>query len=264
MTASVFASETAGGTEPPVLLLHELGGSHRSFRWMVEELDGVRTIAADTPGSGASPTLAEGSGLADYAEIFAAFVREQVGRPVVVVGIAFGAAVGTVMAARHPDTVAGLVYCCMGPEIEPHTRTFLEERCLRVLREGVGPSVDVSLENSYPPAARAGREDVYEAYRRDLCATRVDGYVNQSRALANAGATVAEHLPRVAAPIHVVTGAHDRHFTPKVVERIRAMAPSATGLSTIAESGHLPNVQAPRQLAAIVRDFQRGLTGSRT
>ncbi len=262
MRSTIHASRSAGGSVPPVLLIHELGGSHRTFRWLVGELGDVSTIAIDLPGSGASPVMAEGSTLADYAEAIVDFLRDEESGPVIILGIAVGAAMGTIIAARHPELVAGLIYCCMGPRIEPHTRKFLIDRCERVLRDGLEPTVETSLTSSFPETVRAGREKVFQTYRQELCEARVDGYVNQSMALAEAGSTVEENLCDVDVPMVVVAGAHDRHFSPEIVGRIAALAPREVGLVTLWQAAHLPHVQAPAQLAQVVRDFQRQIVGA--
>jgi pimeloyl-ACP methyl ester carboxylesterase len=262
MTAAISAEMSGTGKGPPILLIHELGGSHRAFRWFVDHLKDRQVIAIDLPGSGASPALPRDSNLIDYADTIADWLSREVKRPVVILGIAFGAAVGTIMAVRRPEVVAGVIYCCMGATIEPHTTKFLEERCARVLREGIAPTVDASLDISFPAVVRGGREQVFQEYRRDLSNARVDGYVNQSLALAHSGSTIGDHLRQVQVPVTVVAGEHDGHFNTDVMRKIGALAPRLQDVVMIENAAHLPHVQAPTHLAGVVRAFANGVQGA--
>jgi 3-oxoadipate enol-lactonase len=262
MTVTINAQMSAGGKEPPILLIHELGGSHRAFRWFTPHLQDHCTIAIDLPGCGATPALTEGSTLIDYADSVADWLGREVRRPVIVLGIAFGAALGTIMAVRRPEVIAGIVYCCMGPNIEPHTTKFLEDRCVRVLREGMGPTVEASLNVSFPASVRGGgREQVFEEYRRDLTNARVDGYVNQSYALARSGTTIGDHLRKAQVPVTIVAGSRDGHFNADIMRQIGALAPQLQGTVMIDAAAHLPHVQAPARLAEVVRDFASRMPG---
>lgn len=238
---------------PPILLLHELGGSGASFRWLLPELPGLRTIALDLPGSGESPAFEGGRGsLSDHADAVWSFLRDEVRTPVVIVGIAFGAVLGAIVAARHPEAVDGVVFCCMGTQIGEPTQAFLRERSARVAREGVPPVVDLSLARSYPQAIRtdAGR---FAEYARDLAATRPEGYIRQSLALADAGTQIADALAAVRSPVAIVGGAHDGHFTTAVMRSVADRVHLLVDTVTLEGAAHLPHVQAPRDLAAVVR-----------
>jgi pimeloyl-ACP methyl ester carboxylesterase len=165
------------------------------------------------------------------------------------------------MAVRRPEAVAGVIFCCMGATIEPPTTRFLEERSARVMRDGIAPTVDASLEFSFPAVVRRGREQVFEEYRRDLSNARVDGYVNQSLALAHSGSTIGDHLRRAQVPVTVVGGEHDGHFNTEVMGKIGALAPRLQGVVMIEDAAHFPHVQAPAHLAEVVRAFADGVPG---
>lgn len=103
------------GAGCPVLLIHGLTFDRRSWRPVIDALDGsLRTIAVDMPAHGQSagpPASAEGiarriSSLLDDLEIV---------NPIVV-GHSYGAAVAAVYAAGHP--ASGLVMIDSGPAIQ--------------------------------------------------------------------------------------------------------------------------------------------------
>ena len=100
----VFADRYGSG-EPLVVALHGWGRDRRDF---VRVLDGLDAVSVDLPGFGTSPPPSEVAGATGYAEVVAALV-EELGGPLVLVGHSFGGRVATVLAARRPELVAGLV-----------------------------------------------------------------------------------------------------------------------------------------------------------
>lgn len=99
-----------GGIGLPLLCVHGLGGcalnwmavgDHLAHRWHV--------LAIDLPGAGLTPL---DGGTADIDECQVAvnlFIRDVVGSPCVLLGSSMGALVTVLQAARHPQTVRGLV-----------------------------------------------------------------------------------------------------------------------------------------------------------
>jgi len=88
-----------------------------------------------------------------------------------------------------------------------------------------------------------------------LSNARVDGYVNQSLALAHSGSTIGDYLQKVLVPVTVVVGEHDGHFNTDVMGKIGALAPRLQDVVMIKDAAHLPHVQAPAHLAGVVRAF---------
>jgi pimeloyl-ACP methyl ester carboxylesterase len=67
-----------------------------------------------------------------------------------------------------------------------------------------------------------------------------------------AGATVAEMLPRGPTPVRLFCGERDPMVN---VDELRACDPEALA---VAGCGHNPHVEAPRQVAALIRKFHLG------
>jgi pimeloyl-ACP methyl ester carboxylesterase len=99
-----------GGSGPPVVLLHGLGGS--AANW-VQVFPGLvvrhRVIAIDLPGHGGSAAPPRGTGVDGFAAaVAAALEAERVG-PAVVAGHSFGGHVAVRLALQHPELVSGLL-----------------------------------------------------------------------------------------------------------------------------------------------------------
>jgi pimeloyl-ACP methyl ester carboxylesterase len=101
----------SGGSGPPILMIHGLGGQLRNFaRSMVDDLArDYRVIRVDRPGSGYSPRAPGASArLRVQAETVAELVRIlKLDRPLIV-GHSLGGALALTIALNHPDVVGGL------------------------------------------------------------------------------------------------------------------------------------------------------------
>ncbi len=96
------------GTGAPVLAVHGLTSSSRSWPFLAEALDHP-VFAPDLRGRGRSNRLPRPAGIAQHAEDCAAVIEAAGGGPVVVVGHSMAGFVATVLAHRHPDLVRALV-----------------------------------------------------------------------------------------------------------------------------------------------------------
>ena len=96
------------GTGGPVLAVHGITSSSRSWPFLAEALDNP-VFAPDLRGRGRSNQLPGPVGIAQHAEDCAAVIAATGGVPLIVVGHSMGGFVATVLAARRPDLVRGLV-----------------------------------------------------------------------------------------------------------------------------------------------------------
>ncbi|MBP1077067.1 pimeloyl-ACP methyl ester carboxylesterase [Microbacterium terrae] len=91
------------------LLIHGVTSSHLAWPFVVGRLPGVRAIAPDLRGRGASSALAGPAGMAAHADDLAAALDALGIARVTVVGHSMGAFVAVVFAHRHPERVSRLV-----------------------------------------------------------------------------------------------------------------------------------------------------------
>lgn len=91
------------------LLIHGVTSSHLAWPFVVERLPGIRIIAPDLRGRGASNGISGPAGMAVHADDLAA-VLDAVGvESTTVVGHSMGAFVAMALAHRHPERVRRLV-----------------------------------------------------------------------------------------------------------------------------------------------------------
>jgi pimeloyl-ACP methyl ester carboxylesterase len=100
----------AGGSGPPVVLVHGLGGMAANWRLVAPGLaESHRVIVPDLPGHGHSGALASGGSLDPFAEAVLAVAEAEDAVPAPWVGHSLGGLVALRAAALRPDAVTGVV-----------------------------------------------------------------------------------------------------------------------------------------------------------
>jgi len=90
----------------PVVFLHGVSGSMRTYGWLPSEIaDGRRIVRVDLRGHGDSEHAPGTYDVDRYGEDVVDVLRETVGRPAVLVGHSLGGVVAWWVAQRHPDLV---------------------------------------------------------------------------------------------------------------------------------------------------------------
>jgi pimeloyl-ACP methyl ester carboxylesterase len=105
-----FAGDATTATRTPMVFVHGLGGSHLNWAPVGKLLGADRpAYALDLAGFGLTPGTGRSTSVRANATLLDTFIRETIGRPVILVGNSMGGAVAALYAAAHPDTVDGLV-----------------------------------------------------------------------------------------------------------------------------------------------------------
>ncbi len=232
----------------PTVLVHELGGSHLSWALFQPLLAG-ETWALDLRGSGLSEKPPGATALETYADDLAAFAAARGLARINLLGVAMGAVVAAVAAARHPRLVARLVVCNGTDTVTPDAARYIKDRAARVRVAGMAEAVDASLANSFP----AGHDGARAAYRPVFLANDPCAYAAASVALA-AMAVGPDLLARIRAPALVATGVDDFIWPVEHGGRMAALIPGAR-FKALPGAGHFPHLQAPEALAALAVPF---------
>ncbi|GAA5202584.1 alpha/beta fold hydrolase [Microbacterium jejuense] len=124
--------ERTGDGGPVYVLVHGIGMGRSVFRELVRQLHDGEVVTVDLPGYGEAPEPVRVLTVERTADLVAAFLRERVGRPAVLVGHSMGAQVALEVAVRHPSTVDRFVL--VGPTVDPSARTA-PRQLWRLLRD---------------------------------------------------------------------------------------------------------------------------------
>ena len=102
------AADVSAGV--PILMVHGLGGSHLNWVATAPALtERHHVFAVDQAGFGLTPGTHRSTSVHANADLVARFIREVVGRPVVLVGNSMGGMVSLLVTEAHPELVEGLV-----------------------------------------------------------------------------------------------------------------------------------------------------------
>ena len=225
-----------------VVWLHGWQRTGRDFEASARMLadQGVASVALDLPGFGSSPAPSVAGGAHYYAELVEPVVSTIGDGPVLLVGHSFGGRVATVLAARRPDLVRGLVLTGV-PLLRRSatTKSPLSYRAARWLHHrGL-----ISDERIEAARQRHGSSDYRNAkgVLRDVLVISV----NES---------YADELTRLTSPVTMLWGANDFEVPVAIAEEASALLSAPHSLRTLAGVGHMVPTDAPDELLRSVAE----------
>jgi len=149
---------------PPVLLLHGITASVRTWDWLVPHLvDRYRVLRLDFRGHGRSGRAPGTYGWEGYVSDAAAVCRQVAGRPCAIVGHSLGGGTAASLAQLHPDLPRGVLLedppLGVARDLEGNTLLdgfrLLRESVPRIQEEGVPAEVVAQILAEAPSAAGA-------------------------------------------------------------------------------------------------------------
>lgn len=252
------------GNGPPLLLIHGLGGSWRSWNPILEPLSRERrVIAIDLPGHGNSPATPGSDSFAGLADQVAGHIADSGLAGVDIVGSSMGARMVLELARR--GGAGRVVALDPGGFWQGWERGFfkttigLSGKLLRAIRPALPGASRSAVMRTALLAQLSARPWALDA---QLVATELTG-ITKTRsfdALVRDLADGPEQRGPAADPgqrIVIGWGRHDRLCLPRQAKRAQAAFPSAT-LHWFERSGHFPMWDEPAEAARIILDALRG------
>lgn len=260
---ATFSWRMAGrGNGTPVMLLHGLLGSRRSWEPQLASLSGDRTVLAwDAPGYGGSAALGAPSFEA-FGDAVARCADEAGFDRFHLVGLSFGGMIAQYAALRHPQRLASLSLLSTSPKFGFDGVTMPESwRAARlapldagqqppdfapaVLRAISGPSIS--------DEALAGEVRAAELVSERALRVAIDVLVTHD---------TCDALERIAVPTLCVVGELDAE-TPVAYSRFIADRIPGAQLVVVPRAGHLVNVEAPGDVNRLLADRFAGCEAGR-
>ena len=235
-----------------VLLLHAGIADRRMWEPQVEALAaaGHRPLASDLPGFGDAPLE---PGTIAYVDHAASLLHA----PATVVGCSFGGRIAIELAAARPDLVERLVLIGAGlgswSWSESAQAGFAEEEAAierGELAVAAAQQARMWLADDAAPEVRELTEAMtLRSYEQQL---PMEGHVNAVWP----DEPVETRLGEIGAPTLVVIGTEDLDDIKLMAEKLVAEIPGAR-LATIEGAGHLPSLERPDELNALLLEFLR-------
>lgn len=258
--------ETGKG-EPAVLLVHGLGGSWDNWYDIIPELakEGHRVIAMDLPGFGLSDKPDIDYKIDDFVQFLKSFIeKKKLERPVAV-GHSMGGHIIIKTAARYQGLFSRIILVdssgarnLWGPVRWFLTRFYvaLEDHPYWISNRMLKFVVDLNFYDSekgkelYYFYARARETSEWKLLLRSFC--------RAGRHMIND--SVEDILKEIRVPTLIVWGQDDRVLPLKNAHELN-MRIGDSQMAVILECGHMPMIEKPERLAAIINEFLKSVRG---
>lgn len=259
-----------GGSGPPIVLVHGLGGSHVNWYRLAPLLTPRgRVLAVDLLGFGRTPPGDRTTGIHANADLLARFVAEVSGAPALIVGNSMGGMVSLLATDRYPDDVAGLVL--IDPSIPQRVRVdvevarnlllygtpFVGGRYMAWRRTRLGPTglVHETLRMCCADPGRVTDDfiDASVALHRERLGMpwAESAFVATARSLMMVLARPARYrrvIRAVEVPVLLIHGEEDRLVPAAAARQVAKLRPDWT-VELLPRVGHVPQIEVPDQVA---------------
>lgn len=235
---------------PPVVFGNSLGTDLRIWDRVVARLPrGLRLIRYDTRGHGLSDAPVGDYYMGDLVGDAAGLIEQLGARGAVFIGLSIGGVIGQGLAAERPDLLRGLVLSNTAAKIG--TEAIWRERMEAIRAGGIVAIADQVMERWF---SRRFREEEPEmiAWRHMLTRAPVDGYLGCCAALADTD--LRDSTAGLSLPVLAIGGSEDGSTPPDLV-RETARSIAGARFELIRGAGHIPCVEAPEAVAALIEGF---------
>jgi pimeloyl-ACP methyl ester carboxylesterase len=269
-----------GGSGPPLLLIHGLGGSHLNWMLVARPLtQWFRVVAVDLPGFGLTAPEGRSSDVRDQAALVTRYLGEHIGEPAYIAGNSMGGLVAMLAADIAPELIRGLIL--VDPALPPDTLRVPTMETVRFLAMPLLPIVGVGMikrqrnkqavpervletleyvaadPSRIPPEVMTAGEAM-ESARREMpwsIPAFVDAGRSIARVLARRGA-FNSMVHRIGAPVLMIHGKLDEVVPIEFARKVADERPDWE-LVVYEDIGHVPQLETPDRLITTVVDWQR-------
>ncbi|MGY2134663.1 alpha/beta fold hydrolase [Hymenobacter sp. HD11105] len=245
---------SSASTTLTFVCLHYWAGSGREWSAVAAELTPEYTcLAPDLGGFGAAQAPGGGYSLSAYADSVSDYITEQGLSNYVLVGHSMGGKIAMALAAQQPAGLRGIALLSPSPpSAEPMTD---EERTASLHAYGNPEAAARTLAHiAVRPLSDEVRKQVIEDNLRTTRAAWEAWLLHGSRE------SILAHMPLLTVPAVVIAGDADAVMSPSLhgLETLPHLPPD-TPLEIIGGAGHLLPLEAPQEVAVLLREFAESL-----
>jgi non-heme chloroperoxidase len=246
MTVEYIETGALAGT--PLLLLHGLSDSWHSFLPLLPHLPrGVRALAFSQRGHGQSSKPRDGYGLESLVADAKAFLdARKIGRAVIA-GHSMGAAVASVLAAAHPERVAGLALLGAFADFRSNAGVIELRKEIQDLSDPIDPEFARAFQVS--TISRMVDDDFLDLVVDD--SQTLPAFAWRGLADGLMASDLGAAFPRIAAPTSLIWGDQDA-FVPRGEQDAMLAGIRNATLRVLHDTGHAVHWDRPGETAAII------------
>lgn len=232
----------------PIVFSNSLGTDFRIWDEIARPLTQfARVIRYDKRGHGLSELRPGSAAIADFALDLAALLDRLELRSATVVGLSIGGMIAQELSRLRPDVVGSLVLCDTAHRIG--TADFWSARIAAIEAGGLDAIADGVLQRWFTARFRETRANELAGWRAMLTRTPEAGYTIACAAIRDADLTLAAKAIR--APTLCLVGEEDGSTPVQLVRDLASLIPGAK-FEIVAEAGHIPCIEQPAVLRALV------------
>ncbi len=235
------------GEAPTLIFLHYFGGSARTWQPVIEQLNGAaQCVAIDMRGFGESTATNNSYKLPDYAQDIAELVQKLGLTRYILVGHSMGGKVTLLHAASQPKGLQKLVLVAPSPPTpEPMDES---ERSQMLQTHGTR---EAALQTAQKITAHPLPAALLEIAIADNLRSQSAAW--QAWLEEGSQADITTDLTGLNLPMLAIVGTADPVIQPDLVEREIVGRFKGVQLELLADVGHLSPLEAPAQLAQIIK-----------
>ena len=245
-------SAHVAGAGATIVLLHSLLSDRASLEPVVPLLQNdFRLVLVDLPGFGDSPP---GSGDLDaLADQIAGAVRGFCDDEApILFGNGYGSFLALALSLRHPTAARGLFLAGCGAAFSEEGRNAFRFMAAKASSDGLSDIAEVAMRRLFPPDMAAKVPEIVMERRKSFLGTNREVFRNACHQLANLD--LREEVKGLAVPILACAGEFDEATPAVMAEELASLVPRGA-FHLIPNCAHVPTLQAPREVATLIRNF---------
>jgi pimeloyl-ACP methyl ester carboxylesterase len=172
-----------------------------------------------------------------------------------IAGHSMGGYVALEMMRQAPDRIERVAFLCTNARPDPPESTEVRERLMELAKTDFGAVVRTLIPRLLMEA-HVTNAAMTSTIERMAVAVGVEAFMRQQRAII-ARIDSRPHLAAIGCPCLVVAGRHDAIMPVPWLEEMATGIPGAK-LAVIEDSGHVPSIERPGELTALLADWVRG------
>jgi YbgC/YbaW family acyl-CoA thioester hydrolase len=247
------------GKGPAILFIHGYPLDHTIWEHQLAHLEDWRRIAPDLRGMGQSDAPDLGYSLTTYAEDLLALLDTLGVGQAVVCGVSMGGYIAFEMLRRARERIRALVLMDTRAEADSAEARKGRDLAATQAREGGAEAIATAmLPRMLAADVVASQTALAERVRRMMAATPVAGLLGALAVMRDRPDSTALLGSLNGLPTLAVAGAEDQLTPAPVVEAIAKAAPGAR-FQRVSGAAHLPMLEQPEVVTALLADFLAGL-----
>lgn len=236
---------------PLLVFSNSLGTDMRVWEPLLPLLAGqFRFLRYDKRGHGLSDCPPAPYHIDDHIEDLIGLLDQLELSQVALCGLSVGGIIAQGVAARRPELVKELILCDTAHKIGP--AQGWEDRINTIRSNGIDFIADAVMERWFAAEFRSQKPVELTLWRNMLIRTPMEGYIGTCAAIRDAD--LSDSSARLNQPTLCVVGDQDGATPPDLVQSTAELIPGSR-FEVIENAGHLPCVEQPAALAALIIDF---------